>query len=63
MDVIVKGVSSTINQNQIDEMEEMEKEVFKRKRQLYTLTFDYTFKYENDVVFFAHFTPYTFTDL
>ena len=30
---------------------------------LYTLTFKYTFQYENDVVFFAHFYPYTFTDL
>ena len=30
---------------------------------LHTLTFKYTFTYENDTVFFAHFYPYTFTDL
>jgi hypothetical protein len=27
------------------------------------LAFNYTFEYENDTVFFAHFAPYTYTDL
>lgn len=30
---------------------------------LYTLTFKFTFMYDDDIVFFAHFYPYTFTDL
>ena len=30
---------------------------------MYTLTFKYTYRYENDVAFFAHFYPYSFTDL
>lgn len=37
----------------------------KRKNQGYyfTLTWQYTFEHENDVVYFAHSYPYTFTDL
>jgi hypothetical protein len=30
---------------------------------LNTLSFTYTFEYDNDTVFFAYFQPYTFTDL
>lgn len=29
----------------------------------YTLTFTYTFKYDQDTVFFAYSVPYTYTDL
>jgi len=29
----------------------------------YSLTFQYTFEYDNDVVFFSHFYPYTHRDL
>jgi hypothetical protein len=43
--------------------EELKKELYKRIKVLHTLTFKYTFVYENDIVFFAHFYPYTFTDL
>lgn len=34
----------------------------KRFRQLSTLTFQYTFNYDNDIVFFSHFVPYTYSD-
>jgi hypothetical protein len=27
------------------------------------LSFSYTFEYEHDIVFFAHFQPYTLSDL
>ena len=30
---------------------------------LNTLTFTYTFEYDNDTVFFSYFQPYTLTDL
>lgn len=30
---------------------------------LNTLSFTYTFEYDNDIVFFSHFQPYTYTDL
>jgi len=30
---------------------------------LHCLTFSYTFQYEHDIVFFAHFHPYTLSDL
>ena len=48
----------------IDEIknEDLRREFYKRMKVLYTLTFSYTFEYDNDVVFFAHFYPYTFTD-
>ena len=29
----------------------------------YTLTWQHTFEHENDVVYFAHSYPYTYTDL
>lgn len=38
-------------------------EFYKRMKVLHTLTFSYTFEHEDDIVFFAHFYPYTFTDL
>ena len=49
----------------IDEVmnDEFKKEMYKRSKTLYTLSFSYEFKYDNDVVFFAHFIPYTFSDL
>lgn len=48
----------------IDEVknDDLRSELFKRIKVLYTLTFSYTFGYDNDIVFFSHFTPYTFTD-
>ena len=30
---------------------------------LNTLTFTYTFEYDNDTIFFSYFQPYTLTDL
>jgi hypothetical protein len=38
-------------------------EFYKRMKVLHTLTFSYTFEHADDTVFFAHFFPYTFTDL
>ena len=32
-------------------------------KQTSTLTFSYKFEYANDTVFFAHFVPYTYSDL
>jgi hypothetical protein len=34
-----------------------------RQRFYYTLTFSYTFKYDDDTVYFAHSFPYTYTNL
>lgn len=28
-----------------------------------TLSFSYEFKYDNDIVFFAHFAPYSYSDV
>jgi hypothetical protein len=39
------------------EYDEDEQEEVKRKH--YTLRFNYTFEYDNDIVFFSHFYPYT----
>lgn len=49
----------------IDEIsnDDLKRELYKRMKTLYTLTFNYTFEHDNDIVFFAHFYPYTFTDL
>lgn len=33
------------------------------KRVHYILSFSYTFEYDNDVVFFSHFYPYSYADL
>ena len=33
------------------------------KINLSTLSFSYTFEYDNDIVFFSYFQPYTLTDL
>ena len=30
---------------------------------MHTLVFDYKFESDYDIVFFAHFMPYTYTDL
>lgn len=32
-------------------------------KNMHTLSFDYTFESDFDIVFFAHFQPYTYTDL
>lgn len=32
-------------------------------KQLSTMTFQYQFEYDNDIVFFAHFVPYTYKDM
>lgn len=37
--------------------------VEKKSKTNYTLTFKYSFTYKNDTVFFAHFYPYTLSDL
>ncbi len=42
-----------------EEIEEQEERV----RMHYSLSFHYTFEYDNDVVFFSHFYPYTLRDL
>ena len=34
-----------------------------RKRLLYSLTFDYEFKYDNDIVYFANSIPYFYSTL
>ena len=49
----------------IDEInnDDLKKELYERIKVLHTLSFKYTFKYDNDTVFFSHFYPYTFTDL
>lgn len=54
--VITKAIDEVSN-------DDLKKELYKRIKVLHTLTFKYTFVYENDVVFFAHFYPYSFTDL
>ena len=46
-------------ENSEDEQEELEEKV----RVNYSLTFKYTFEYDNDVVFFSHFYPYSHRDL
>lgn len=42
-----------------DETEEAEERV----RMHYSLSFRYTFEYDDDIVFFSHFYPYTHKDL
>jgi hypothetical protein len=42
-----------------DEQEELEEKV----RVNYSLSFRYTFEYDDDVVFFSHFYPYSHRDL
>ncbi len=38
--------------------------IMKGQRQYYyTLSFDFTFKYDNDIIFFANCIPFTYTDL
>ena len=32
-------------------------------KQLHSLSFEYKFEYDYDIVYFAHFVPYTYTDL
>jgi len=54
--IITKAIDEVSN-------EDLKKELHKRIKVLHTLTFSYTFVHENDTVFFAHFHPYTFTDL
>lgn len=56
MSVITKAIDEISN-------DDLKRELYKRVKVLHTLTFKYTFTYEDDVVFFAHFYPYTFTDL
>ena len=34
-----------------------------RVRIQYTMSFRYTFEYDDDIVFFSHFYPYTLRDL
>lgn len=31
-------------------------------KKMNTLTFEYEFEYDNDIVFFSHFVPYTYKD-
>lgn len=46
-------------ENSDDEQEELEEKV----RINYSLSFKYTFEYDDDTVFFSHFYPYTHRDL
>lgn len=46
-------------ENSEDEEEELEEKV----RVNYSLSWRYTFEYDNDVVFFSHFYPYSARDL
>lgn len=39
------------------------RENMRYSRNYYTLSFTYTFKHENDQVYFAHCFPYTYSDL
>ncbi len=47
----------------IDDSEEDQEEPEERVRVHYTLSFRYTFEYDDDIVFFSHFYPYTHWDL
>jgi hypothetical protein len=46
-----------------DEDDQEEETVEEKTRVLYSLSFEYTFEYDNDVVFFSHFFPYTYRSL
>lgn len=46
--------------NSDSDLEEEQEEV---KRTHYILSFSYTFLYDNDIVYFSHFYPYTYKDL
>ena len=45
------------------EDEDLRREFYLRRKSLFTLTFSYEFTTNHDTVFFAHFFPYTFTNL
>lgn len=47
----------------VDEDELDINEVEEKTRIHYSLTFSYTFEFDNDIVFFSHFYPYTHRDL
>lgn len=45
------------------ESESEEEEIEEKVRIQYTMSFRYTFEYDDDIVFFSHFYPYTLRDL
>ena len=45
------------------ESEGEEEEVEEKIRVQYTMSFRYTFEYDDDIVFFSHFYPYSLRDL
>ena len=45
------------------ESEGEEEEIEEKVRIQYTMSFRYTFEYDDDIVFFSHFYPYTLIDL
>jgi hypothetical protein len=45
------------------ESEDEEDEVEEKVRVQYTMSFRYTFEYDDDIVFFSHFYPYSLRDL
>ena len=47
----------------IDDSDEEYEEPEEKVRIHYSLSFKYTFEYDNDVVFFSHFYPYSQHDL
>ena len=47
----------------IDDSDEDDEEPEEKVRIHYSLSFKYTFEYDNDVVFFSHFYPYSQHDL
>ena len=47
----------------IDDSEVEEEEVEEKVRINYSLSFKYTFDYDDEIVFFSHFYPYTHRDL
>jgi hypothetical protein len=47
----------------VDSSEDEQEEVEEKVRINYSLSFKYTFEYDDDTVFFSHFYPYTLRDL
>jgi hypothetical protein len=45
------------------ENESEEEEIEEKIRIQYTMSFRYTFEYDDDIVFFSHFYPYSLRDL
>ena len=46
--------------DEVEGNEDIKRELYKRSKSLYTLSFTYEFLHDDDTCFFAHFFPYTF---